>query len=222
TPADPAAASANPGQAITLVGSGFDFSTDVVFPTVNSSGTRSERVVRPVAVSADGTRATVVVPSDVAVTGDVGVVGDRLDARVRLQVVPVLTGVDFTSVASDGSTAQVQLRGEGFVEDAGSAYRFGATTVVDTSASSGPDVFGGFVHDNDAVNLTLTLTGDWAGAVTVTTAGGTRAPFTAGLSGISSAAPSGTPADAAQASANPGQAVTLTRTALATATASVA
>ena len=41
--------SANPGQAITLTGSGFDATTDVVFPTFDSGGNAGERIVRPVA-----------------------------------------------------------------------------------------------------------------------------------------------------------------------------
>ena len=59
-----------------------------------------------------------------------------------------------------------------YVEDAGSVYTFGSTTVIDTSNSSGPDVFNGGV-DNNRVNLTLPTTGSYFGAISVTTTGGT-------------------------------------------------
>ena len=215
TPANAAVASANPGQAITLQGSGFDTTTDVVFETLDSAGNRSERVVRPVAVNAAATELTVVVPLDVAVTGVVGIVGDRNNAALALQIVPVLDSVDFTSIAGDGSSAQVVLRGAGFTEGVGT-YRFGNVDVIDNSVGQGPDVRGQFIRDNDSVFLTLPTTGDYHGAVTVTNAGGTSAPRSSGFTGITTTALSGTPADAAKASANPGQSITLNGTGLTT------
>ncbi len=50
---------------------------------------------------------------------------------------------------------------------------------------------------------------DVFGAVTVTTAGGSSAPYSVGYTDLVATAASGTPADGAQASANPGQTVTL-------------
>src|SRR5262249_5610797 len=105
TPADATQASANPGQIITLQGSGFNSNTDVLFPTIDASGTRGQRTVRAGAVNAAGTALTVVVPTDLAVTGHVRVVGDQTNAQVTLQIVPVLSGADMTSVTSDGSSA---------------------------------------------------------------------------------------------------------------------
>ena len=70
TPANAAVASANPGQTITLQGTGFTNATDVVFPVVDGNGNVSERAVNPLAVNAAGTQLTVVVPID-AVTGTV-------------------------------------------------------------------------------------------------------------------------------------------------------
>ena len=208
TPADGAQASANPGQAIVLAGAGLDLTTDVLFQVSDGSGNVAERIVRGTAVNAAGTELTVLVPID-ALTAPVALVGDQNNSQVLLQVVPVIERADLTSVASNGTSASVQLRGAGFVEDRASEYRFGETLVRDDSVSSGPDVFFGFAHQNDAVNLTLPLSGDYDGAVTVRTAGGTSAPYSVGFSAIQSTALSGTPADSAQASANPGQAVTV-------------
>jgi hypothetical protein len=133
-------------------------------------------------VSADGTSATVIVPDDAA-TGTVGVVGDGNthinDPNVFLQVVPLLQDLDVTSVASNGSSANVTLLGKGFIDGNNSAYRFGSETVVDTSTTSGSDVYSysyfrnqyvpGF---NNQVSLTLPLNAaDPYGAVTITTAG---------------------------------------------------
>ena len=78
----------------------------------------------------------------------------------------------------------------------------------------GVDVYG----NNDIVGLTVSLDDGMFGAVTVRTAGGTSAPLSVGLAGLSGTALSGTPADAGQASANPGQVVTLTGTGLTTGT----
>ena len=197
TPADSGQASANPGQAIVLQGVGLDLTSDVVFLVSDGSGNVAERIVRGTAVNAAGTQLTVLVPLD-ALTAPIAVVGDQNNTQALLQVVPVITRADMTSVASNGTSAQVQLRGAGFVEDRGSEYTFGATLVRDDSFSAGPDVHAAFVHANDAVNLTLPLAGDYDGAVTVKTAGGTSAPFSVGFTGLEATALSGTPADAQQ------------------------
>ncbi len=219
TPANAAMASANPGQAITLQGLGFDASTDVVFQTLDGNGTPGERVVRPIAFTADGTELTVVVPIDVAVTGAVGIVGDRNNQPRQLQVVPILESVDFNGIAANGSTASVRLRGRGIIEGNNTTYTFGSVSVVDTAINAGPNSGGFYQFDNDGADLTLpTASGAYHGAVTITTAGGTSAPFTVGFANISSVAASGTPANPALASANPGQAVTITGTGLTTAT----
>ena len=197
TPADAAVDSANPGQAIVLEGTGFDASTDVVFLLRNGAGDLSERVVRPTAFDPAGTQLTVTVPLE-ATTGAVRVVGDRNATSALLQIVPTLSLVDFTSVAADGTTAGVRLRGTGFVEGLNSKYLFGDTTMLDASpSSSGVDVFGGYLHENDAVNLTVDTTGAYQGAVRVTTNGGTSAAYSVGFTELTSVAASGTPASAA-------------------------
>ena len=222
TPTSAAVASANPGQAITLDGSGFTLATSVVFSAINVNGNQYQDLVKPIAVTPDGTQLTVVVPDD-AMTGTVGVVGDAMDTKALLQVVPVVTYADFQSVSGDGTSAAGLIRGRGFVEGAGT-YTFGTTTVVNTSVNSGPDVYYDPTNGrvNGAAYLTVPLTGSPYGAVTVTTAGGTSAAYTVGLSKIQSTAASGTPADPSQASANPGQVVTLSGSGLSTGTGVVA
>ena len=92
TAANSAIASANPGQSITIAGSGLTMSTDVVFQLVDDSGNVYEYDQHPVAVSADGSSLTVIVPSN-AITGAVGVVGDRNNSTLPLQIVPVVSGI---------------------------------------------------------------------------------------------------------------------------------
>ena len=216
-PVDGSAASANTGQQITFTGIGFDTSTDVVFRLVNASGTEFERVVRPIGVEPDGTSMTVVVPTQ-ALTGTVGVVGDLNGAGVPLQVVPVVTNADMRSVVSDGSSASVRLRGSGFVESHTSLYTFGSVPVVDTSTSgTGVNVFDSSGQNNFA-DVAVVPSSEFFGAVTVTTAGGTSAPFEVGYTDLQGVALTGTAADAGQASANPSQAVTVVGTGLSTST----
>jgi hypothetical protein len=211
-------ASANPGQTITLDGSGFDTSLDVVFQTIGADGSRHEVVVRPLTVNAAATQAEVMVPLD-AVSGTVRLVGDRNASAVPLQILPVIDGIDVQSVSGDGESATVVLRGLGFVEGNNSEYRFGsgATGVVllDAGINAGPDVSQRYdpllrqYISNGQVTLTVPLSDGAFGPISVKTAGGVSASYTVSLSGIESVALSGTPADAGQASANPGQAITL-------------
>jgi hypothetical protein len=100
------------------------------------------------------------------------------------------------------------------VEGGNSEYRFGSSTVVDAGVNTGPDVFGrsdavlGFVA-NGYVRVTVPLSNAAFGAITIKTGGGTSASYSANLGSIAATALSGTPANAAQASANAGQAITL-------------
>ena len=218
TPAS-AAPSAIPGQSITVTGSGFDATTDLVFETINTDGVRGQQIVRPITFNAAGTSATVVVPLN-AVTGRVRMVGDRNATEAPLQILPVVTNVQVTSVASDGSTVNVTLSGLGFVEGNGSEYRFGTVVVADPGSTTGPDVVTSYPNyvTNGTVNLTLPLSDAASGPIVVKTAGGVSAAFTTTLTGIVATAYSGTPTDAAQPSANPGQAVTLVGAGLGTTT----
>ncbi|MGA7501504.1 MAG: hypothetical protein WBX00_32635, partial [Isosphaeraceae bacterium] len=172
TPANPNQASANPNQTIVLNGTGFNANTAIMFPAIDVNGNQYEHIVNPASVNSTGTQLTVVVPFD-ALTGTVSVVGDELNTAALLQIVPVVTAAYMTGVG------QAQLQGFGFIEGNGSIYSFDGATVVDTSTSSGPDVYynsanGSYVV-NGLVNLAPPTSGD--GALTVTTAGGTSAPF---------------------------------------------
>ena len=221
TPADAAKASANPGQTITLTGAKFDAGMDIVFETYNNYGASSRRVLRPASVTEDGTGATVVVPVD-AITGRLRVMGDMTASEVPLQIVPLLSAATINSVTYNATTMTVRLEGRGFIDLAGSTYTFGTTVVEDLSLNAGPDVqYGGAptYPENGAVVLTLALGADAFGPITVRTAGGTSAPLNLGLAGITATATTGTPANAAEASANPGQQITINGTGLSTSSA---
>ncbi|WP_263539105.1 Ig-like domain-containing protein [Paucibacter sp. Y2R2-4] len=222
--ANGAHASANPGQVLTLSGQLFDFSTDVVFETIDANGNRSELIVRPTVILAGGTQAQVVVPAN-AVTGNVRVAGDFNGASFPLQIVPVVSNVQVQSVSADGSSAVVVLTGRGFVEGNNSEYRFGTgasgAVITDAGSNVGPDVqqvydysIGQYI--NGQVVLTVPLSNGVFGPISVKTGGGTSATFSLSLTSVQATALSGTPADANQASANPGQAITLVGTGLTT------
>ncbi|MHC5112427.1 MAG: beta strand repeat-containing protein, partial [Planctomycetota bacterium] len=200
--ADNAVASANPGDTITLQGTGFDATTDVVFLVSNASGVVSERVVRPTAVNGDGTEIVVLVPLD-AVTGPVSLVGDQLNAQRLLQIVPTVSNVDLTSVSS--TTANFTLTGSGFIEGHGTVYALGAIDILDKSVTTGPNAF----SSNTTTQLSSAFGPDLFGAVTVTTAGGTSAAYSVGFTDLVGTALSGIATDSGEASANAGQVVTI-------------
>ena len=209
-------AAANRGQTITITGTGLDLTTDVVFRTVDDSGNKGQVVVHPATAAADGTSATVVVPGN-AVTDVVRVVGDHTGDDVPLQIVPTITGMTVNSVASDGSSAFITLHGTGLVDGNNSSYQIGSTIIADaSSANQGPDVY----STGTNVDLTVPLFAGSFGPITVTTAGGTSTQLTAALTltVANATATSGTPANPALPSANPGQTITLTGTALSTGT----
>jgi|GEM_PF-187621 len=221
-----AGASANPGQVIGLNGSGFDSGLDIVFETIDSNGNRAETIVRPNTVNAEGTQVQVTVPLN-AVSGVVRVIGDGNGAALALQIVPTVTGVEVQSVASDGSSAVVVLRGTGFIEGNNSEYRFGSgaggVVVLDAGVGAGADVQQIYEaalgqNINGQVTLTVPLSAGAFGPISVKTAGGVSASFSVSLSGVTATALTGTPANAAVASANPGQAITLNGAGLSTST----
>ncbi len=219
TPVDATQPSANPGQAVTLMGSGLNAGTGVVFTVVDNGGNRYERVVRPLAVSADGTQAIVVVPGD-AVSGTLDVIGDGINSRITLQVIPLVTSVEVLSVADNNTGVRVRLHGQGFVRGNGSTYTVGGTTVTDPGPG---DFYVGYINqNNDFVDFTLPNASAIFGAITVKTAGGTSVPFTIGYTGLVGRALRGTPADATKASANAGQTITLTGSGLSYATGAIA
>ena len=166
TPADATLPSANPGQAITIVGSHFTSTTDVIFTAVDDGGNFYEYDQRPFYVSADGSTISLTVPNQ-ATTGPVGIVGDQNNYTPTLQIVPVVTGL---SVNSDGTS---YIYGSGFVEGA-STYTYAGGSVTDTSTSSSPiDVY----SSGTVAYLNGVLPQHGLGGFTVTSAGGTSAPF---------------------------------------------
>jgi len=221
TPASGTVASANPGETITLIGSRFDSTTDVMFEVVDVSGNVGLSLVRPTSVNAAGTEAQVLVPIN-AVTGALRVLGSA--TMVPLQIISVITAVQVESVDSVANTAQVLISGLGFVEGHDSEYLFGSTVARDwTTTGAGVDV----INRNDvvlgtvlngAVRLTVPLSDGFFGSVRARTVGGTSAEFVRTLSSITATETSGTPANGGQASANPGQTIVLNGTNFATTT----
>jgi hypothetical protein len=103
------------------------------------------------------------------------------------------------------------LSGSGFAEG-GSAVHFGAQTLGDVSRAGGLDVSyygsnGGAYSVNGYINLTAP-NGVPTGPISVTTPGGSSAAYPLSVSGITATAAAGTPANAAEASANAGQNIT--------------
>ena len=191
TPAG-SAASANPGQSIMLSGSGFSTSTDVVFPVIDDSGTVSELVVVPTSVSTDKKTLTVTVPVN-AETGVIQVIGDSLGTQALLQVIPVITGVDVTSVASNGGSINLVLHGSGFIEGNNSVYGFGTVTMTDNSIDTTEvDVTSTSQANDTATLLAVPLSASFYGGITVTTAGGTSTPLTVTYMGITATPTTGT------------------------------
>ena len=218
-PTEAMVASANTGQTITVQGNGFTSATRVMFTILSATSPQSglsEREVIPGSVAADGTSLTVVVPHD-AVTGVVRLAEER--AGLLLQIVPTLSDIDLTSgYYSDG--ASLTLTGSGFVEGAqtvlfGTAIGAGgASEVEDLWRFAGADAYytnvGGQLHENTGMNLTIAADAA-TGPVKVRTLGGTSAPFSLEFTGIAAGtvADRGTPANAALASANVREAITL-------------
>ena len=217
TPADVGKASANPGQTITVTGTGLDATLDIVFQ-VNDGGTPLQLVVRPTSVAEDGTSAQVVVPAH-AETGVVRVVGDSNATETFLQIVPVVTGIVLNGVSSDSQFMDVSVLGGGFIDREGTQYRFGTTPVEDPGAGygQGPDVTSNAGQQNGLARMVVPMRNESFGPIVVRTAGGTSAAYSLDVTGITATAATGTPANAGAPSANPGQAITVNGTGLTTA-----
>ncbi len=216
TPTDAGKASANPGQTITITGTGLDATLDIVFQ-VNDGGTPQQIVVRPSSVAEDGTSAQVVVPAH-AETGMMRVVGDSNATETFLQIVPVVSGIVLNGVSSDTQFMDVSVLGGGFIDREGTQYRFGTTPVEDPGAGygQGPDVTSNAGQLNGLARMVVPMRNESFGPIVVRTAGGTSAAYSLDVSGITATAATGTPADAGAPSANPGQAITVNGTGLTT------
>jgi len=159
--------------------------------------------VNPSSVATDGTSLQVVVPAN-ATSGMVRL--GRESAGLFLQVVPTLTDVQ-GSVNNPFHNQQLRLHGSGFMEG-NVTIHFGNQSLADSGVFGGPDAGYMYSQDNDGINLTVP-NGVPFGPISVTTLGGTSPAFNVTFSKIVGVAGSGTPADGTQASANPGQAITL-------------
>ena len=160
TPAGAAAASANAGQDIVLVGQGFTTSTLVQFTAADSTGVTGT-LTRSGTPSQNGTRLTVRVPALVR-TGQVRVVGDN-DTALSLEIVPTLRSVGGT-VASGNP---IVLEGTGFAA--------GDLVVSIDGRQVGGTLTPRVVSDQGLVQQVLDVTvpaNVTAPVVTVTTSGG--------------------------------------------------
>ena len=218
TAAQTGVASANIGQTITLTGVGLLSTDQVAFTAIDASGDLYTDTVTPVAVAANGTSLTVVVPAD-ATTGAVKLTGDT--AGILLQVVPTLSQVDL-AVGGSFTGGSMVLTGSGFAEGA-SAVHFGAQTLTDVSRTSGLDVTSYAYTPNytAATNGFITLTtpnGVPTGPLTVSTPGGSSAAYPLAVTGITATAAAGTPVNTSEPSANAGQSITIQGSGLSTTT----
>jgi hypothetical protein len=221
------APSANPGQQIGI-SVPFDPSTAKAdFKVIDSSGNKSTTTVGVARWDSVKGVAYFNVPYN-AVTDDAVVYSlvnnvrtDFADGTFLLQILPVVTSVEVTSVSGDGSSATVQINGYGFVEGNNSEYRLGTQTITDAGTTTGPSVdqiydSGLAQYVNGRATLTVPLSDGVFGPISVKTAGGTSASYSVSLTSITATALSGTPTDAGQASANAGQAITLNGSGLTT------
>jgi hypothetical protein len=168
TAANPAAASANPNQTITLTGTGLTTSIDIIASFIDGNGNLQTQLFNPSAVSGGGTSATWTVPSYFNGVFTLRVAGATF--APLLQIVPVLV-----SVTASGANA-TRWRGLGFVEGNGTIFTLGAQSLTDASTGTGPNTGGFFAVDNDGADVGLGITG--TGQARVTTIGGTSAPVT--------------------------------------------
>jgi hypothetical protein len=100
TPTDGGVASANPGQTVTITGSGFRSNTVVQFPAIDQSGNPYVASVAVSGLNAAGTQATVVVPLE-AVTGQITVFGTAgtISAPADLSGLAEVYSSDFEAAA---------------------------------------------------------------------------------------------------------------------------
>ena len=171
TPADATKAAANAGQAVTLVGSGLNTSTDVLLRWSDINGTAQMTRLSPDAAAGDGTSATLTIPQYANGAYTLQVLGSA--SQPLLQIVPTLTRYD--------QQDRIVLFGSGYVEGA-STYSFAGATVVDTPAlGNNVDVYYDGDQNGSAYINRSALASHGLGGVTVTTAGGSSAALALNL-----------------------------------------
>ena len=199
TPTDAAAASANVGQQVMISGAGYSTNaTKVNLEAIDSNGLPYILTVAPDSVAADGASLVFTVPAE-ARTGIASILNGGSGKLV--QIVPRVTGID------GGAGRFTAIYGSGFIEG-GTTVRFGNTNVVDRGIATDDGIDVRFWDiGNGRLDVTVRATGSLP--YEVITAGGSSGRLT-DVGAINSAANAGTPTDAAAASANVGQQVTIT------------
>lgn len=154
----------------------------------------------------DGTNLTVKVP-DAATTGTVRLANDT--GGLVLQVVPVLLDVSANANGQYDNNTLV-LTGRGFIE-ATNTIHLGTSSVIDRVYYGGSSVGAATIDGKYTCNARYSVQvppGAGTGPLSITTVGGTSNVFDLSFTAITATATSGTPANAATASANPGQTIT--------------
>ena len=188
TPADAALASANAGQAVTLLGSGFSLDSDILLRFVDINGSVQATRLSPSAVAADGSSATLLIPREANGAFSLQMFGSA--SQPVLQIVPTLSSVDVQD--------RTVLFGSGFVEGS-SVYSFAGSVIADSAADNATnnvDVWfsaTGSVQNASAYINRTALPAHGLGNVSVRTAGGSMPRFRK-LSAVSAAiAPASVP-----------------------------
>jgi len=163
TPADPAQASANPEQVVTLSGRGFSLFDVLVYMDCDGNGSKELSFVGPSSVAPDGQTITYQLPKTIC-TSKVWVLDDYLENKYFLQIVPTVTKYDAT---------YGKFTGVGFIEGGMRAVVAG-TTYMD----NGPGTEDGI--DVTGTNCYFKITGFGGGTpVYVITDGGTSNTYPA-------------------------------------------
>ena len=191
SPANPILPSANVGQLITVEGGGYTTGNTIDFPARSSSGVSSTKMVVLQDVAADGSFATLTVPTD-AETGNLPLPDG---SNYFLQIVPVVTDI------TGGKGRFTDIRGTGFTEGSVTVH-FGETIVVDQGpfSNDGIDVRNYF-GENNRLDVTVPINGTLP--YRVETAGGSSGRL-ADVLNVDSVSETGTPGNTAEASANIG------------------
>lgn len=170
SPADPTEASANPGQTITVTGSGFSTASTFILRYTDINGDIQSANLVPSVVAADGSNATLTVP--LFANGAFMLKLAATTNQALLQIVPTIADIDIQD--------RTVIFGSGFVEGA-SVYRFAGAVVGDSTIDTNNiDVWfnqSASIQNGSAYLNRVALPSHGPGNVTVATAGGTSAPL---------------------------------------------
>ncbi len=190
TPADPAVASVNVGEILSVQGQGLTTSTELIFATTDAAGLPGRTTASLHTVSPDGLTGQVFVPS-AATTGPVTITGLT---SILLQIVPTLTSFTLPPGQPLVAGEVLAIQGTGFKEGVTLVQFTGMTALSDAEVSNG----------NQSLTVPIPQ-GIVDGSVTVQTDGGTSNSLLVAeptLQSISTVARIGTPTDPASASSN--------------------